>query len=263
MGNVRPAAVAGTFYPGLRRALESSVDAYLSEAVRRERRPKALVVPHAGYVYSGPIAGSAYAQLRAPLPTRVVLLGPAHYELVRGLALPACEALETPLGEVPVDTEAAAAALRLPCVVESADAHAREHSLEVQLPFLQRVLPFFHLLPLAVGRASAAEVAQVLEALWGGEETLVVISTDLSHYLPYEAARRADAKTARAILARDPEVGHDQACGADGLRGLLEVARRRGLAVEQLDLRSSGDTAGDRGRVVGYGAFAFYEGARA
>ena len=219
------------------------------------------MVPHAGYVYSGPVAASAYAQLREPLPTRVVLLGPSHFEPLRGLALPACRAFQTPLGVVPVDAPAAAVLAELPWVVESSEAHAQEHSLEVQLPFLQRVLPSFSVVPLAVGRATVDEVAQVLELLWGGDETLVVISTDLSHYLPYAMARQLDAQPARSILASDEAIDDDQACGAYGLRGLLHVVRHRGLRAAQLDLRNSGDTAGDRSRVVGYGAFAFYEGA--
>ena len=261
VGSVRPAAVAGSFYPGSRRTLESMLDGLLAEAAPRPGRPKALVVPHAGYVYSGPIAASAYVQLRPPFPTRVLLLGPAHYEALEGLALPGAEALATPLGEVPVDGAAVAILRGLPGVVERSSVHAREHSLEVQLPFLQRVLPAFSVVPLAVGHAQVEDVARVLEALWGGVETLVLISTDLSHYLPYATAQEVDAGTARAILHRDPSIAHGQACGADGLRGLLEVARRKEMRVEQLDLRNSADTAGDPARVVGYGAFAFYEGA--
>jgi AmmeMemoRadiSam system protein B len=259
MARLRPAAVAGSFYPGQRRALESELDQLLGSAVRLQGRPKALVVPHAGYVYSGPVAASAYAQLRAPLPTRVVLLGPAHFEPLRGLALPGVDAFATPLGEVPVDAAAAETVSHLAGVVVAPAAHDREHSLEVQLPFLQRVLPAFTLVPLVVGQASGEEVASVLDALWGGAETLIVISTDLSHYLPYELARSLDQATARTILASEGTLAPDQACGAAGLRGLLQLARRRNLAITQLDLRNSGDTAGDRSRVVGYGAFACYE----
>lgn len=259
MLTVRPPAVAGTFYPGLRKTLLASVDELLHAAKPKGARPKALVVPHAGYVYSGPIAASAYAQLQAPWPTRVVLLGPSHFEPLHGLALPGCTAFETPLGVVPVDTLAKAVLQDLPFVVESSEAHAHEHSLEVQLPFLQRVLAAFSVVPLAVGRASVEQVAQVLKLLWGGDETLIVISTDLSHYLPYAKAQEIDARTARLILAADASLGDDQACGASGLRGLLTVAKNRGLRAAQLDLRNSGDTAYDRSRVVGYGAFAFYE----
>ncbi|MHB1311174.1 MAG: AmmeMemoRadiSam system protein B [Gemmatimonadaceae bacterium] len=257
---MRPPAVAGTFYPGDRRVLAASIDAMLGSGVRHPGRPKALVVPHAGYVYSGPIAASAYLQLREPFPTRVVLLGPSHFEPVRGMALPSADAFATPLGDVPVDAAAVDALAGAAGVVTAAAAHRWEHSLEVQLPFLQRILPGFTLLPLSVGQPRVDDVAAVLDTLWGGDETLIVVSTDLSHYLPYEDARTVDARTARAILARDAAIDDEQACGSYGLRGLLLVAHRRTLSVVQLDLRNSGDTAGDRSRVVGYGAFAFYEG---
>jgi AmmeMemoRadiSam system protein B len=215
------------------------------------------VVPHAGYVYSGPIAASAFAQWRNTGPARVVLLGPAHYVGIRGLALPDAEALETPLGRVRIDP--VAATLGVPV---SASVHAREHSLEVQLPFLQAVFGDFTLVPLAVGHAERAEVARVLEAVWA--DSLILISTDLSHFLSWEEARALDAKTAAAIVALDAgAIDDEQACGNAPLKGFLDVAKRHGLAARQLDLRTSGDTAGDKDRVVGYGAFAFYEGARA
>jgi AmmeMemoRadiSam system protein B len=220
-----------------------------------------LVAPHAGYRYSGPIAARAFARLVPCAETyhRVVLVGPSHRAWFRGLALPEAEAFETPLGVVPVDTEGA----RGLGLERLAAAHAREHALEVMLPFLLRVLPRFAIVPLVVGEASGDEVASVLEALWGGPETLIVISTDLSHYLPYEDARRIDAATAERILALSPTpLRHDQACGATPVNGLLIAARRRGLVPERLDLRNSGDTAGTRDQVVGYTAFAFYEEAR-
>ena len=257
---VRPAAVAGSFYPGHRRPLETSIDELLAAATRQGGRPKALVVPHAGYIYSGPIAASAYVQLREPFPTRVVLLGPSHFDPVRGMALPDADFFSTPMGDVPLDAATLDAVTHLAGVETSASAHQWEHSLEVQLPFLQRMLPHFALVPLSLGRPSIDDVATVLDALWGGEETLIVISTDLSHYLPYDAARAIDQATARSILACDPAIDDEQACGSYGLRGLLQVARRRHLTAVQLDLRNSGDTAGDHSRVVGYGAFAFYEG---
>lgn len=260
---VRPAAVAGTFYPRSPAALREEVVRLLGAAPPAgERRPKALVVPHAGYVYSGPVAATAYAQLRAPGPPveRVVLVGPAHHVPVAGLALPEATRFETPLGELPVDEAGARRALQFPQVVRNAAAHGLEHSLEVQLPFLQEVLGSFAVVPLAVGRASPGDVAEVLEALWGGGETLVVISTDLSHYLSYDEGRALDRRTARQVLALDAEgLEWEQACGRAGLQGLLVVARRRHLAIEQLDLRSSGDTGGDRHSVVGYGAFAVHE----
>ena len=264
--SVRPAAVAGTFYPESAMRLAQEVGDLLAAASPRTTaiRPKAVIVPHAGYVYSGPIAASLYAMLAALRATvsRVVLLGPTHRVAVAGLALPDCRAFATPLGTVPVDQRAAAAIADLPQVVVSAAAHAQEHSLEVQLPFLQTVLDDFSLLPLAVGEASPQAVAQVLERLWGGDETLIVVSSDLSHYLPYADARRIDAQTAQAIVDLDAAIDHRQACGATPINGLLLAARAHGLHAELLDLRNSGDTAGDRTRVVGYGAFAFGEAQR-
>ena len=263
--HTRPAAVAGMFYPGspavLARDLRQMLAAIAAPAAAGSRRVKAIIAPHAGYIYSGPIAASVYAPL-AELGAgirRVVLLGPTHRVAVNGLALPAASAFATPLGVVPVDQQAVAAIAHLPQVVVSDAAHAAEHSLEVQLPFLQTVLGDFGLLPLAVGRASPAQVAEVLECLWGGDETLFVISSDLSHYLPYAAARATDGDTARHIVALDAHIDHQQACGATPVNGLLLAARRHGLRARLIDLRNSGDTAGDRSRVVGYGAFCFSE----
>lgn len=258
--NVRPPAVAGSFYPGAKAELAQTVDRLLAGATARAGGPpKALVVPHAGYIYSGPIAANAYAQWRGvDRGARVVLLGPAHYVGIRGLALPEADALETPLGTVRIDPIAAALGLQ-----RSAHVHAREHSLEVQLPFLQAVLGNdFTLVPLAVGHATRAEVAAVLDQLWEGSH--ILISTDLSHFLSWEEARSLDAKTAKSIVALDADaIDDEQACGNAPLRGFLDVAKRRGLVATQLDLRTSGDTAGDKDRVVGYGAFSFHEGARA
>ena len=262
--NRRP-AVAGMFYPADPAELSAGVRALL-DAVGVDpsaRLPKALIVPHAGYVYSGPVAAQAYARLAALAGRirRVVLLGPVHRVPVRGLALPRAAAFSTPLGEVPLDTGAMATLSDLPQVTLSDAAHAPEHSLEVHLPFLQTVLGDFRLLPLAVGDATAEEVAGVLERVWGGEETLIVISSDLSHYLPYDMARRVDSETVEHILALRPDLDHEQACGATPVNGLLTCAARHALQAELLDLRNSGDTAGDRARVVGYAAIAFYEAA--
>ena len=257
---VRPPAAAGTFYPANPGELKRHIDALLAEAKPVALRPQALVVPHAGYRYSGPIAASAYVMLSSlsPKPTRVVLLGPAHTVALRGLALPNCDAMESPLGEVPLDPDGARVAAALPQVVVSERAHEAEHSLEVQLPFLQRVLGDFALVPLVVGRASVDEVEEVIDALWGGPQTLIVISTDLSHYLPYDTCRALDAETAKRILSFDTaNLDDDQACGAYALRGFLASAKKRRLEGHLLDLRNSGDTAGDRSRVVGYGSFAF------
>jgi hypothetical protein len=255
--------VAGLFYPENPAELTAAVDACLRGAAPPRPgapAPKALVVPHAGYVYSGPVAASAYARLlpHAGAIRRVVLLGPAHRVFVRGLAAPCADAFATPLGVVPIDRAAVEAVAALAQVEVSDAPHAGEHSLEVQLPFLQRVLRDFTLAPVAVGEASDAEVAEVIERLWGGPETLVLVSSDLSHYHDYSAARRLDAATCAAIEALAPgALGPDSACGRVPLGGLLRVARVRGLRVETLDLRSSGDTAGGRDRVVGYGAWAF------
>jgi MEMO1 family protein len=266
MHEIRPAAVAGMFYSGASRQLAADVRAYLAERTvpgADAAWPKALIVPHAGYVYSGPVAASAYARLapgRAAI-RRVVLLGPVHRVPVRGLALPVATAFATPLGSVPVDREAAELARALPQVVENAAAHALEHSLEVQLPFLQSVLGEFAIVPFAVGDASPEEVAEVIELLWGGVETLIVVSSDLSHYHPYTQAREIDRLTADAVLALADTLDHDQACGATPINGFALCARRHALSPELLDLRNSGDTAGDKSRVVGYAAFAFSDGA--
>lgn len=255
------------FYPGDAAELSQDLTEMMEQtapAAIAPGFPKLLVVPHAGYIYSGPVAASAYDRLRPArgIVRRVLVLGPCHRVPVRGLALPESTAFETPLGRIPIDWEAARIIADLPQVIESSAAHANEHSLEVQLPFLQTVLGEFALLPLVVGEASTEEVAEVIERLWGGPETLIVISSDLSHYLPYDQARRIDGATAQAIVGFDTRISHEQACGATPLTGALLAARRRGLMASSLDLRNSGDTAGGRNRVVGYGSFAFGEGVR-
>ena len=259
MSHIRSPAVSGLFYPAEAAALAREVRAMLDTARRFDTPPKALIAPHAGYIYSGPIAASAYAALHdaAPHIRRVVLLGPTHRVAVRGLALPGVDAFATPLGAVPVDMEAVQAIAHLPQITVSPQAHAQEHSIEVQLPFLQTVLPDFKLLPLAVGMTTAEEVAEVLDLLWGGAETLIVVSSDLSHYLPYDSARRMDASSAQRILDLQALDTHDQACGATPINGLLLAAQRHRLTPHLLDLRNSGDTAGSRDGVVGYAAFAF------
>ena len=259
MPTIRSPAVAGMFYPADARQLASDVQQLLAKAQPHELIPKALIVPHAGYIYSGAIAASAYATLKpiAPRIRHVVLLGPTHRVAVHGLALPGVDAFGTPLGRVMLDTAAARAIARLPQVSVSTQAHALEHSLEVQLPFLQSVLTDFTLLPLAVGMASPEEVAEVLEAVWGGEETLIVISSDLSHYLPYSTAQRVDNDTVQSILKLRQPINHEQACGGTPINGLIVAARKPHLPPYLLDLRNSGDTAGSRDQVVGYAAFAF------
>lgn len=264
MSSVRPAAVAGMFYPVDARRLAAELDDLLGAAAEPSPRlgyPKALVVPHAGYIYSGPVAARAYDELvpARGLVKRVVLLGPTHRVAVRGLAASSASAFATPLGAVRIDAEAFALVRGLPQVVVSDAAHALEHSLEVQLPFLQKMLGDFALAPFAVGMASVREVAEVLERLWGGPETLIVISTDLSHYHSYEEARAIDGATIERIARFATDLDHDEACGATPLNGLLATAKAKRLGVKLLSACNSGDTAGDRGRVVGYSAFALYE----
>jgi len=260
MSNLRMPAVAGLFYPAEAHALRELIRGYLAQARPDGPPPKALVVPHAGYVYSGPVAASAYARL-APLRdtvNRVVLLGPAHRVGFYGLAASSADAFVTPLGNVPVDREALDRALALPQVRVLDQAHAQEHSLEVHLPFLQECLAQFQVVPLVVGDATAAEVDEVLELLWGGPETLVVISSDLSHYHDYDTARQLDTATSRAIEnLRPDDIDYEQACGRVPVTGLLVAARRHALQGRTVDLRSSGDTAGPREQVVGYGAYVF------
>jgi AmmeMemoRadiSam system protein B len=259
MTTVRSPAVAGQFYSADPTQLAQDVQKLLVDARPCDTLPKALIVPHAGYIYSGAIAATAYISL-IPIAARirrVVLLGPTHRVAVRGLALPGVEAFDTPLGRVILDTEAAQLITHLPQVVVSAQAHALEHSLEVQLPFLQSVLHDFTLLPLAVGMATPEEVAEVLEAVWGGDETLIVISSDLSHFLPYAVAQRVDNATVQSILKLHQPLTHEQACGGTPINGLIIAAHQHHLTPHLLDLRNSGDTAGSKDRVVGYSAFAF------
>ncbi len=261
MPAIRPAAVAGTFYPADAGALRSQIDECLHGVPQQPdaAAPKLLVVPHAGYVYSGPIAAHAYARIApwAARIRRVVLAGPTHRVAVRGLAVPAVDAFETPLGSVRIDDAGRDALADLAQVVRDDRPHALEHSIEVQLPFLQAVLGNrFTLLPLAVGDADPDEVAEVLDRVWGGDDTLIVVSTDLSHYLSYEQSRALDRTTVARIVDLESDIEPHEACGAYALNGALRVARRRGLKAELLDLRNSGDTAGDRRRVVGYAALA-------
>jgi AmmeMemoRadiSam system protein B len=265
MSTDRQPAVAGLFYPADPATLAREVDSLLDGAAVREdvsvhAAPKALVCPHAGYVYSGSVAASAYVRLAAVANrvTRVVLLGPAHRWPFRGIAYPSAERLLTPLGPVPVDREAIASIADLPRVERLDGAFDREHCLEVQLPFLQRVLGTFSVVPLVVGAARPRDVESVIDQLWDGDETLILVSSDLSHYLDYETGRRLDRETSASILALDSEaLDHERACGATPLAGLLLAARRRGLEASLIDLRSSGDTAGPRDQVVGYGAYVF------
>ncbi len=265
MITVRQPAVAGTFYPAHPETLRKMVQGMLDIAQTEPTAiPKAMIVPHAGYIYSGEIAATGYRWLAdtnaREVISRVVLVGPSHYVPVRGLAVDTADVFSTPLGDVPLDTAAIEQLLSLPQVMALPAAHAREHSLEVHLPFLQTVLGDFSLVPLAAGQTNAAEVAEVLSAVWGGRETLIVISSDLSHFLDYDTARKVDRMTATAIEMLQPSaIASDQACGRFGIQGLLLLARRHNLRVQRVDLRNSGDTAGSKDRVVGYGAWVFFE----
>jgi hypothetical protein len=248
------------FYPDNPSILHDDIQSMLSSASLKTHAPKAIIVPHAGYIYSGPVAASAYAQL-APLRDRikrVILLGPCHRVPLRGLAATSADFFETPLGSIEIDRQAIDLIISLPQVQLFDSTHAQEHSLEVQLPFLQEVLADFTLVPLVVGDADAEDVDEVLELLWGGDETLIVISSDLSHYHDYHSARELDSRTCHAIEQLDgASIQYGDACGRNPLTGLLLTATKHNLKAITLDLRNSGDTAGDRSRVVGYGAWAF------
>jgi hypothetical protein len=260
---VREAAVDGSFYPGDPEVLRVTVDQLLADAPPPPEQapvPRAVIVPHAGYIYSGSTAAMAYARVARGRDSirRVVVIGPTHHVPVRGVALSGVDGFRTPLGVLPVAEEWAEERLAgISAVCVFAETHRWEHAVEVQLPFLQRALGGVEIVPLLAGDATGEEVADVLDELWGGPETLVVISSDLSHYLPYEQARRVDAGTIAQISALDGPLDHTQACGATGVNGLLVAARRHGLRPVLLGACSSGDTAGDRSRVVGYCAFAF------
>lgn len=261
MNAIREPAVAGQFYAANSAELAAGVATLLDAAPAAAcPAPKALIVPHAGYVYSGPVAASAYVSLRPyhDRYRRVVLLGPSHRVPFRGLATTSANAFRTPLGDVPIDR--GALAVGVPGLDVSDAPHALEHSLEVQLPFLQSVLDDFSLVPIVVGDADPALVARALDVFWDGPETLIVISSDLSHYLPYELARKSDANACDAIEHFDADrLEHHMACGATPVAGLLIAARKKGLEVRTLDLRNSGDTSGEMGAVVGYGAWGFFE----
>ena len=257
----REPAVAGSFYSSSADQLRQDVERLLDQAnVRSSAVPKAMIVPHAGYVYSGPVAAAAY-RLLEPLRAsirRVALFGPSHRVYLEGMAIPASESFSTPLGAVPLDTAAIQQISGVPGVCVSDLAHAQEHSLEVQLPFLQVTLDAFRLVPIVVGNCDSEQVARVIDALWGGPETLIVISSDLSHYLPYQDARRIDQSTGKRIVEKASTLTGEEACGAHAVNGLMRAQHCRDLDVETIDLRNSGDTAGDKSRVVGYGAFVLH-----
>lgn len=267
MNAIRKPAVAGTFYPNDASVLRREVQEHLSTVAvdNTQSVPKAIIAPHAGYRFSGDVAASAYILLKpaAERITRVVLMGPCHKVAVTGLALSGSDYFETPLGRVEIDKEAEAIVVDMPQVSVFAPTHEQEHSLEVHIPFLQEVLGEFKLVPFVVGETSPAAVAKVLEKLWGGPETTIVISSDLSHFLDYDAAQKIDQRTCNAIEHLDPaKIERNGACGRFPVGGLLHYAKAHGMSVETLDVRNSGDTAGNKDRVVGYGSWAFYEGAK-
>lgn len=257
----RPAAVAGLFYPDDPSVLTHQLDQLLDEAKPVNITPKAIIVPHAGYIYSGAIAASAYRSL-IPMSdqiSRVILLGPCHRVPVMGMAISHAEQFLTPLGAIKVDQEAVSLALSQDNVFVMDEAHSQEHSLEVQLPFLQHVLTDFQVLPILVGDTPANEISALLERLWGGPETLIVISSDLSHYHNYETAQELDLRTSHLIESLDyQQLHYDDACGRNPVKGLLHLASQHHLHVKTIDLRNSGDTAGSKDRVVGYGAYLLY-----
>jgi len=263
MASIREPAVAGTFYPADAASLGRTVDQYLDAAESQPASsvPKAIIAPHAGYVYSGETAGTVYRQLLGAKNQiqRVVLLGPSHRVAFRGMAVPSATAFRTPLGDIPVDAAGIQAIVGLPQVGFLDQAHSQEHSLEVHLPFLQRALGEFELIPIVVGDATKEDVARVLDTLWGGSETLIVISSDLSHYESYERATELDAKTTQKIVSLNPTLVGGEACGCRPINGLLHYLKLHDLKIETVDLRNSGDTAGTRDRVVGYGAWRVIE----
>ena len=256
--SIRKAAVAGLFYEADKTLLQQQVGEMMSGASAEfEATPKALIVPHAGYIYSGPTAAKAYRYLksRSDEIRRVVLFGPAHRVYLESMAIPSVDSFTTPLGDVPLDRDALDGIKDMPGVCVSDHAHEEEHSLEVQLPFLQTVLTQFSLVPVVVGNCDAATVATVMDALWSGTDTLMVVSTDLSHFLTYEEAIQIDTHTCERIREKASSLSGEEACGARALNGLMCTEKVRSLNVELLDACNSGDTAGDRNRVVGYGAF--------
>jgi len=264
MQNTRPAAVAGLFYPALPSVLAEMVNNDLAQASTPNQfiLPKALIVPHAGYIYSGPIAASAYRYLSpiSHIIKRVIIIGPSHRVGFKGVALSSADYFETPLGDIPIDNVAQSKLTDIAGVEIMDLAHAAEHSLEVQLPFLQQALDSFSIVPIVTGDASPQLIENVIAALWGGPETLFIISSDLSHYHDYQTAQQLDKSTSQAVIDLNYHNVHSyNACGYVSIRGLLKFAHKHPLKPSIIDLRNSGDTAGSKDSVVGYGAYIFEE----
>lgn len=254
----REPAVAGSFYPANPAVLSDMLQAFLQQNPSSAPPPKAIIVPHAGYIYSGPIAASAYARLKSVRDSisRVVLMGPSHRVAFQGLAVSHANSFSTPLGTIPIDQAAVESLQHLPFVGYLDQAHSQEHSLEVHLPFLQQTLSDFKLVPIVAGDASPHQVSQVLESLWGGDDTLIVISSDLSHYHNYATAQAMDKHTSQLIeQLQYQDLSTESACGKVPVSGLLKLLKKKSLQIKTIDLRNSGDTAGDKYRVVGYGAY--------
>jgi hypothetical protein len=262
MTNIRKPNVAGQFYPEQTKALVEMINKFLSEAkhVVLPEQPKAIIVPHAGYIYSGTVAATIYAALSQykDIINNVILLGPTHRMTFKGVAATMVDCFETPLGSIPV-VHNWRNTLTSSVVNVNETAYEMEHSIEIQLPFLQVVLDKFELLPFVVGDEDFIAVADIIDSLWGKEDTLVVVSSDLSHYKDYNTAQELDALTSQAIVNLTPlEIKHEQACGLIPIQGLLQAAKNRKMKVRALDVRNSGDTAGSKDSVVGYGAFCFW-----
>jgi AmmeMemoRadiSam system protein B len=264
MNITRSAAVSGLFYPDEPQILRDTIDTLLSQSAIKEQstQVKAIIAPHAGYQYSGLTAARVYKQLQTLRDRiqRVVLLGPSHRVAFEGMALTEADFFETPLGQIKVNKDDYPQLLAMENMFVFEQAHVAEHCIEVQLPFLQRILNNFTIIPIVVGIADPHSVSNIIESLWGGDETLFVISSDLSHYQSYESAQQTDNETSRAILDLDfNAIQPNNACGCMAVNGLLNFAHRHPLTVKLIDQCNSGDTAGDKDKVVGYGSYLFEE----
>lgn len=261
MHKIKKPAVAGAFYPDEPDILNNMVEHLFDAITWAGSSPKAIIAPHAGYIYSGIAAACAYQCLEMmPYIKNIILVGPSHYIAFNGVAYSDYDTFITPLGELFVNTNLIQQIAKLPATQHFNDAFSREHCLEVQFPFLQKKLNEFTIVPLLVSGANKQTVASVLEALWGDKETLVIISSDLSHYHDYLTAQQLDSETSQAIVNLDADnIKEDSACGRIAIRGLLHLAKQKKMQAKKILQINSGDTAGDKQRVVGYGAYHFFE----